>query len=440
VDSVEQPKIKTSSEPAGTRVVRLTVEVPEERVQQQMHRTAREIAQRANIPGFRKGKAPYAIILQRFGEAVIRQKAADDLTDAVYQEALEQESIIPFSTASLEDIQLDPLRFTFTVPLPPLVELGDYRAVRLPPPAVEASPDEVATVLAELQAENAILQPAEGRPARAGDMLRLSVEGRGSDGQLFLQDEDAEVVLDPQDGYPAPGFYQAIEGMEIGQQRSFRLKMPAGRPVDEAEFTVTLLALFDRTLPNIDDDLARTVGNFDSLEALKQDIEEKIRAQRRQEADEDYRWQVVDAVAQQARIEYPPDLVERNLDRLQERFAQQVERERRMNLTDFLKLVGKSVEEWRDSMRPRAEEQLRRTLMLRQVIIEEKMDVSDEEVEQRIATLSAPWGDQAGKVRARLGKAASRESLRDDILFEKAITHLVTIARGEADRSEPKEE
>lgn len=439
MDSVEQPELRISSEPAGTRVVRLTVEVPEERVQQQMVRTARGIAQRTSIPGFRKGKVPYAIILQRFGEAAVRQEAADILAQEAFREALEKEDIVPYRRGSLEDVQLEPLCFTFTVPLIPVVELGDYRAIRVPPPPVEVAPDEVANVLTELQRQNAILEPAE-RPARVGDALRVTVEGRGDDGQVFLQDSDAEVLLDPQDDYPAPGFYPALEGMEVGQTRSFRLKMPGGRPVEEVEFTVELLSLFDRTLPRLDDDLARTVGNFDSLEALKQDVEEKIRAQKRQEADKAYAQQVIEAAVWQSKVEFPPDVVEEEIDRVQKQFADQVQRERRMNLADFLKVTGKSEREWRDAVRPQVEERLRRSLVLTQLISESRLEVSDEEIDQRIARISEAWGNQAERVREQMQGEEGRRNLASNMLVEKVTARLVAIARGEDVPDEPKEE
>lgn len=430
VNSVEQPELKITREPAGMRVVRLTVEVPEERMQQQMHRTARAIAQRADIPGFRKGKAPYPVILQRFGEEVIRHEAAEDMTQDIYREALEREDITPYDRGNLENVQMEPLRFTFTVPLMPLVELGDYRSVRLPPPTVEVTPDEVASVLKQLQQDNAILEPAEGRPARAGDSVRITAEGRNDDGEVFLADENAEVVLDPEDDYPAPGFYQAIEGMTVGEKRTFRLKMPDGKPVEEAEFTVELHGVFNRTLPNIDDDLARTVGKFDSLEALKQNIEETIRSQKRRQADEAYNEQVINAVVEQATVEYPPDMIEEELDRIQEQFAERVRRDYRMNLDDFLKVMGKSEQEWRDTMRPRAEERVRRSLVLIRLLAEEGIEASEEEIEQRIARISAAWGDKADKVRAQL--AQDRKTVINDILVEKLVARLVTIARGEA--------
>ena len=429
--STEKLEINVNTEPAGTRLVRLTVEIPEEQVQQEMRRTAKRISRQINIPGFRRGKAPYNVILQRFGEETIRRETADELIEQAYRMALKQEEIIPYAPASLVDSELTPMRFVFTVPLPPVVELGDYRSLRIKPPTVRVSKKEVQEVLERLRVENAVLEPVEDRGAQPGDVVVIDVEGRAEDGQIFLKDAEVQVLLDPESEYPAPGFHQALEGMTVGEERTFRLKMPDGKPSEEAEFTVRLVRLFDRILPEIDDDLARTVGDYDNLKELQKEVKERIRRQKREEAEKEYAEQVLQAVVEQARIEYPPDALEEELDKLVEQFGRQVEREVRMRLADYLRAVGKSEEELREELRPQAEERLKRSLVLAEVVQAEGIEVSDEELEQRIAEISQAWGDEADKVRERLRREDNRRILLNNLLVEKVIDRLTAIARGE---------
>ncbi len=206
---MEQSAILVTTEPVGKRDLRLTVEIPEERVQQEMRRVAREISAQVTIPGFRKGKAPYSVVLQQYGEKRLREHVAEDLSREFYQAALQQEKITPYGPASLEDIQLSPMRLTFTLPLPPIVRLGDYRSLRVEFPSVEVKEEEIQDILEDIRKENAVSEPVEGRGAQPGDLLHIWVEGRTDQGELFLEDDDVEVILDPDDIYPAPGFYSA---------------------------------------------------------------------------------------------------------------------------------------------------------------------------------------------------------------------------------------
>ncbi len=428
---MDRLEIKVNTEPVETRRLRLTVEIPEEQVQEEMRRTARRIAQEVNIPGFRKGKAPYHIILQRFGEEAVRRETADGLIEQAYRKAMEQEGIQAYAPATLVESQLTPMRFVFTVPLPPVVELGDYRALRIEPPTVQVTGEEVEEVLERLRQENAVLEPLEGRPARAGDVVVIDVEGRDEEGKLFLKDSEVQVLLDPESDYPLPGFHQALEGMTAGEEKTFRLESSGGESPGEAEFTVRLVRLFDRILPQIDDDLARTVGDYDNLQELRARIEEQLRRRKEQEAEESYADQVIQAVVERSRIEYPPDALEEVVDELVEQYGRQVEQEVRMSLADYLRVTQKSLEDLRQELRPRARRRLERSLVLAKVVEAEGLEVSDEEVEQRIAEASQPWGDRAEEVRRRLQKENNRRALFNDLLVEKVINRLTAIARGE---------
>ncbi|MBC7226269.1 MAG: trigger factor [Thermoflexales bacterium] len=429
---MEQSAIAVTTEPIGKRDLRLTVEIPEERVQQEMRRVAREISAQVSIPGFRKGKAPYSVILQRYGEERLREQVAEDLTREFYRAAVQQEGITPYGPASLEEIQLSPMRLTFTLPLPPIVRLGDYRSLRVEFPPVEVTEEEIRNVLEDIRQENAVSEPVEGRGAQPGDLLQIQVEGRTDQGELFLKDDDAEVILDPEDTYPAPGFYSALEGMKPGEERTFRLKMPNGQPSEEAEFRVRLQALYNRILPELDDDLARAAGPYPTLEALKEDVREQLLQMRERAAREEYARTVVQRLVEQAEVEYPSVLLEERLQDLVEQLEERVREEQRMSLQDYLKVTGQTLEDLRERLHPVADYQVRRMLVLGEFALAEGLQVSDEEVDQRIQTISQTWGDQAESIQAQLEKPENREHLSAQILYEKVMDRLLAIARGEA--------
>ncbi len=429
---MEKSAISVTKEPAGTREIRLTVGIPEERVQQEMRRVAREISEKVTIPGFRKGKVPYNVILQRYGETRLREQVADELTREVYQAAVEQEGLQPFGPATLENVQLQPMQFAFTLPLPPVVRLGDYRALRVEPPSVEVTEHEIREVLEDLRRKHAILEPIEGRGAQPGDILRIEVEGHTDDGQLFLKDEEADVPLDPEDTYPAPGFYAALEGMMPGEERTFRMKMPQGQPSEEAEFRVRLLGLYQQILPDLDDDLARTVGPFHSLAELKDDIRQHLLEIKENAAKETYTRDVMEKLVSQAEVEYPSSMMREQLEALTQRVGRRIQENERMTLEDYLKVTGQTLEDLHERLRPIADKEIRHALVLQELVRAEGLTVSDEEVEQRIQDITQDLEeDQAQELRNVLRAPQNRDSLVDRLLYEKAIGRLLAIARGE---------
>lgn len=421
---MEKPTISVTTEPAGTRKIRLTVTVPEEQVRQKMCHLAREISENVAIPGFRKGKAPYAIILQYYGERRLREQVAEDLTREVYKAALEQEGLEPFGPAMLEEVQISPMQFTFTVPLSPVVRLGDYRSLRVEFPPLEVTEDEIQSVLEDICRDNSVLEPVEGRGAQPGDVLRISVEGRTDQGQVFLKDDEVDVPLAPEDPYPAPGFFTALEGMMSGEERTFRLKMPGGQPSEEAEFSVHLHGLYRQILPELDDDLARTFGPFHTLAELKEEIRQRILERKEETAKEEYTQEVIERLVSQVEVEYPSVMLEEELGRLTERLGQRIRASERMTLEDYLKVTGQTMDDLRKRLHPVADTNVRQNLVLLELVRAEGLSVSDDEVEQYLQKTGESQ-------RSESQSPEYRKRLSSQILYEKIVDRLLAIARGE---------
>jgi len=433
--------LKIATEPLENRQIQLTIEVEEERAQQAMQRMARQIARQVNIPGFRKGKAPYELIVQRYGEDTVRQEAVEMLAEEVYREALKQEDIKPYAPAALDEVVLHPVTFKFTVPLPPTVELGDYRDYRLKPRKVRVHKKEVQEALEQIREQNAILESID-RPVALDDGVVMDLVGRTAEGVEFLKADDVRVLVDAESTDPAPGFAEAIVGMEAGEERTFTLTLPADFPQEElrgqeAEFTVRVTEVYESTLPELDDDLARTVGNFDSLEALEKQITEQLRQVAQEEADEEYTTQVLKAILEQAQVAYPPKMLEETLDEVVEEFERAVKREARLSLEDYLRLQGQTTEDLREELEPRAAARLKRGLVLGEITMREGLEVNEKEIDTHIEEVSAPWGARADEVRASLSSGAGRQSMRSRLLADKAVARLVAIARGEAPEPTP---
>lgn len=427
--------MKITSEPIGERQLSLTIEVEEERVNRARRRVARQISREVNIPGFRRGRAPYDVIVQRLGQRVVREELVSVLAEDVYREALEEADIAPYAPGTLEETQFDPLSLTFIVPLAPEVELGDYRSYRRPFPDGEVSEEALTQALEAIQEQNAILAPLD-RPAAEGDLLVAELVGRTSDGNVFLHEEEARVLLDPEGGDPVPGLIDALMGIQKGEERTFTLVMPADFQVEEpqpreAEFTAEVKSVYERIVPELDDDLARTVGNYDTIEELKSDVRRRLRERERTNAESEYADQVLQEVIDQAVVSWPPVMIEEALDDAVEAYGRQIERREHMPLEDYLRIQSKTMEDLREELGPEVEQSIKRSLVLGEVVQQEDLAVSDEELDTRIAESSEQYGERADEVRAGLSAPEGRRDLRNRMLANRAARRLVAIAKGE---------
>jgi trigger factor len=415
--------------------VELTIKVDEERVEQELRRTARRVSKRRRIPGFRPGRAPYDAVLRFFGKDALYQEVLEDLGQAVFKEALEEEGIEPFAQAELIDVQFEPMVLRMVVPVAPIVELGDYRQLRLTPPEVSVSDEEVEAALESIQAQHGQWQPVE-RPAQLDDQVIVDIEST-VEGEVAFSNQERTLLLRAESSYPLPGFNEQIVGMVIGEDREFDLTYPENLANEElagkeSHFKVHLHDLKELVLPEMDDDLAKTVGDFETLDDLKAKVRESLQTDAEGEAENRFTSEVLTATAERAHIEFPPVLLERELDGLLEERDRALRREG-LNLDNWLAMNKQSKEDYRDESRPRAVKRLERGLALGKVVELEGIKVEEEEVEAEIERMSSAFGEQADEARDVLSSPDNMRSIASDLLTSKALQRLVTIAKGEVE-------
>jgi trigger factor len=216
------------------RQLKVTVEVAEERVQSQMRRTARQLAREVSIPGFRRGKVPYDVLVRRVGEPALRADAIEDMIEGVLAEALKEVDAVAYRQPSLDDIQMDPLVLNLTIPLEPKVDLGDYRAIRREVEPVDISDEAVQEALEHIRSHQQILAPVE-RPAAEGDVVTLTGEARLSDeeGEVIWKATDTEAVLESSRLFPDLPFVENVAGMTAGEAKTFSVTFPEDYGDDE---------------------------------------------------------------------------------------------------------------------------------------------------------------------------------------------------------------
>jgi trigger factor len=422
--------LNISQEPIADRQVVLTIEVDEERMARALQQAARQLSRRVKIRGFRPGKAPYALMARAVGEDRLYEEALRLLGPQVYKEALAESGIEPYDLPPLEVTQRQPPIFQATIPLRPLVELGDYHAIRMAPQEVTVTDEDVDAVLTEIQQDNAQVVPLE-RPVAAEDILTLNLRVSQDDQTLLERENLVFDMAGGSDDLP-PDFGEALLGMEKGQERELTLTYPAEHSDERlagqvVAIHVTLHEVKERRLPEVDDELARTVGDLETLDELRERIQANLQTRRELEARERLAEEVLAAVMAPAQVEFPPPMVERELD---EMIGDYADRLRRSGLTveKALEMRGQSEQDLRDEFRVQAGERLRRALVLGKVMELEGIELEPGEVEEEAEAIAQSFGERAEQAREALASEDSRRSLSSRLLGQKALRRLVEIA------------
>ncbi|MGB6837426.1 MAG: trigger factor [Dehalococcoidia bacterium] len=428
--------MKVSAERIPEGQVVLQIEVEPERLEGALDSAYRRLVKKTQVPGFRPGKAPRAMLERYLGEHALLHDAIDRLLPQVYQEAVEEQQLDPIDFPEVEIVTEQPLVLKATVPLRPTVDLGDYQALRVPRDPVAVDPERVQEQLERLGQRYATLEPVQ-RPLQWGDIVRADVFG--AVGQTTLVDEkDVEFRLREGEVISLPGFAERLIGAEEGAELSFELPVPpdSGDPRlagESCSYRLVIHGVKEEKLPELDDDFARQVGEgFPTLVALRERIASDLQRIEEEVGERRYHDQIISALLARAELDYPPVLVEREVDRLLQEQAGPAQQGR--DLERYLQRVGKSEEELRAELRPPAEERVRRSLVLSQVAEAENITVGDAEVEAEVERLVAGAGEQADEARRLFASEQGRDALRRSLLTRKTLERLVDIASaGEAE-------
>lgn len=429
------------TEEDAQRQLKVTVEVAEERVEKQMRETARQIGRGVNIPGFRPGKVPYQVLVQRIGKEALRSEAVEELLTPIFEEMLSQVDVAPYAQPSLDDMQMEPLVIEFTIPMEPSVDLGDYRSIRREIEAVEVTDEAVEEALKQVQNRHQVLEPV-ARPVMSGDVVAVSGTGEiveEESTEVIFDEERIELLMDPEITFPGTSFVDNIIGMEVGDQGEFTIAFPEDEEDEtvqgkEATFKLTVLDVKSRYLPEIDDDLAREEGDYETLDELRAALREDLQEQAEQEARDNLFDSVMDEMLENATLVYSPivvdEEVESNLNNLKEQVTQIG-----WQWNDYLTLQGESEEALREQLQEQAEERVRRGLVLREFVQRERLNVDESEVEQAIEERVGRFDDNEElreQMRDFFRQGQGLEMLGSQLVMDKVHERIKEIVTGNA--------
>ena len=411
----------------------LTVEMEPAEVEESLEEAYRRLAKKTNIPGFRKGKAPRAVLERYLGKESLLEDALTYLVPQAYEKALKEENIEAFAQPHIEMAQTDPVIFKATVPLPPAVEFGDYHNIRVEPEPVEETDDKVTAVIEELRHQHATWEPVE-RPVDFGDLVVLDIESE-TEGAPFINQPGVQYQVLRDSSSPAPGFAERITGMEKGEEREFSLKFSEDYPRNElagkeASFKVRLVEIKEEKLPELSDEFAGQVNpDFKTLDLLREEISTQLRRRAEERARINFEEKVIEELVSISRVEFPPILVEMEINHLlseQSRRAQMGG----TSLEEYLKSVNKTEEELREELHPSATKRVTRSLMLSKFAEEEKIEVADSEIDAEIESTIKNAAENKDELQGLLNNLQSRESIKQFLVTRKTVERLGEIAKG----------
>ena len=422
-----------------TTEITLTIAMDTDDEEPFLNRSYKRVASRVRIPGFRPGKAPRSVIENHLGREALVHEALEFMIPESLDRVLKDEDIQAWMEPKLEVLGMEPVSYKAVVPLEPVVDLGEFQAIRLEREPVEVTDEQVNEVLESLRFEAAPWEPVE-RALAYGDLATMNVKGIIEEEEV-IDDQGIDFIPQEDNNLPFPGFSTHLEGMLEGESKLFTLSVPDDYPQEnyagkECQFNVEVLSVKEKNLTELDDEFAKGVREgFESLEALTDHVRQRLVDE--SEATETRRLEVsgLEELKKLAKIEASELVYERELDMMYEERARSLQNQQ-MSMELYLSYVGQTEEELREQMKPQAEERLNTMLMLRKLADVEEIEVGDEDVEVEITNLiESTGGNSDASMMQALNTENARESIRSSLMNRKIMARLVEISQGEESAS-----
>lgn len=423
--------MQTQVEKIDGNRVRIQIEVEPAVLDRALERAYRKLAKQVTIPGFRRGKVPRRILENYIGREPIYNEALDMVVPQAYQEAVAQGNVEPVSQPEVEIVQMEegqPFVFKATVEVKPEVTLGQYKGLVVERPQIEVTEAQVEEQLRLLQQRYARLEAVEDASVAVGDVVTIDFRGT-VDGQTFPGLDAENYTLEVGRDQFMPGFTEQLVGARQGEEREIRVHLPQDYPNEslagkEVVFQVSIKEVKRPVLSELDDEFARDVSEFDTLEELKNDIRRRLRERAETEAREKMRQELAEMAARNATLQIPPSMVQRRVEAAVRDLEARL-RVQGITLNDYLKLTGSSEEELRERYAAEAEQGLRQQLVLEAIAKEENIQVTEAEIEEEIAGLAKNHNRSLDEVRRELAERGALEIIADNLKVRKALDLIV---------------
>jgi len=425
--------MKVTNEKTENSQAYLTIEMEPSEMEESLESSYRRLVKRVNVPGFRKGKAPRAVLERHVGQESLLNEALDEMLPRAYEKALKEQEIDAIAQPEIEVVQTDPVIFKAVVPLRPVVRLGDYHSIKDAPQPVKVTDDDIKAVIEELRHQHAVWEPVQ-RPVDFGDLVVLDIDS-DIEGEPFVNRKGAQYQVMSGSPAPAPGFAEQLKGMGQNEEKEFKLKFPSDYSRNEfadkeASFKVKVTEIKQENLPKVTNSFAEQVDpEIKTLKSLRQRISEDLTRSREERNQRDFEQRVIEAVVDLSEVAFPPILVDNEIHRLIEDQSRRFQLQGG-NMDEYLRTINKSEEELHEELHPVAEKRVAQSLVLGKITEEEKIEVTDSDIDDEIEAMIISTVENKEQLKKALNTPQTRQSIEQTLLVRKTVQRLGEIARG----------
>ena len=412
--------------------LKLSFEIEAEKFEEAIQKVYVKSAKYFNIPGFRKGKAPYKIVEKQYGAQIFYEDAFNEVVPEIYEKELNDAGIIAVSRPQIDIVQMEKgqdLKFTAIVQTKPEVKLGKYKGIELKKVEYNVEDHDIEHELGHMQERNARLVNVEDRPVEANDTTVIDFEGF-VDGVAFEGGKAEGHELTIGSNTFIPGFEDQIIGMKIDEEKDINVKFPedyfskelAGK---DATFKVKLHEIKKKELPELDDEFAKDVSEFDTLKELKDSIKEKLEEQNASKAKYELEENALKTVSDDVKIDIPSGMIETEIDNMVRDVEQRLMYQG-LNLEQYLKMMNKTEADMRKEFEEQAKNQVKIKLILEEIVKEEKIEAPEEDVKAKLEEMAAMYGNKAEELEKN---ESLKKYVEETVKTEKAIALIVDNAK-----------
>ncbi len=418
------------TEQVETNLVKLTFEVSAEKFEEGMQKAYQKNAKKISIPGFRKGKVSRQMIEKYYSPSIFYDDAVNFVLPDAYEEALKESGVdaVARPEIDVEEIKKgEPVVFTALVTTKPEVKLGKYKGIKIDKIEHNVTDEDVDRDIEATRNRNARMITIEDRAVENGDIAVIDFEGF-ADGVAFTGGKGENYELEIGSGSFIPGFEEQIIGAEIGGELDVNVTFPEEYHAEElkgkpAVFKVKVHEIKKRELPELDDDFASEVSEFETFEEYKNSVKERLEKAAEARVKDETENAVIEAAAEKSKIDIPKAMIDEQIDRMINDFAQRLAYQG-MALEQYLQYTGSNIDAMKESFREQAEKQVKISLTLEAIAKTEGIEANKEEVDEKIVEMSKQYNMELDKLKELL-RPEDIEGIERELLFEKAIQIIV---------------
>lgn len=415
-------------------MAKLTIEVSAEQFEAAMQKAYIKNKGRIQLPGFRKGKAPRAMIEKMYGAGIFYEDAANEIIPEAYEEAAKESGLVITSQPEIDVTQIEKGKsfiFTATVALKPEVKLGKYKGVKVEAAEVTVTDEEVDAKIEKERENNARTIEVTDRPVKDGDMTVLDFEGF-VDGVAFDGGKGENYPLTIGSGAFIPGFEEQLVGAEIGKEVEVNVTFPEDYQAEElkgkaAVFKCTIKEIKEKELPALDDEFASEVSEFDTLEEYKKDVKETLTIEKEKAARDAKEAAVIDAIIADSDMDIPEAMVTTQQKQMIDEFAQRMQMQG-LSMEQYFQFTGATLDKMMEQVKPQAETRIKSRLVLEAVAAKEGIEATEEDYEEEIKTMAEVYQMEPDKIKEMLPEK-SVKGIKEDIAVKKAAEFVVNNAK-----------